>query len=324
MHNNLPSLRFRKGQLYLALALAIEFILLAIYLFPHTVQEPVIVKQISVGCYSETGHALLSDGRLFGWGINSGTLGDGGTSIQLSPVQVIGDGFTDIADGGECTLALKGNDLYIWGFTTPFSDDPPITEPVKVGGGYTSIASGTFHVLLLKGTDLYGWGRNYYGELGDGTNVDRSEPIFLGSGYTAIAAGGSHSLALKGTDLFEWGYANFDSSSAYRDGRPEPTLKGSGYTAIAAGGYHNLALKDDVLYAWRGNNHGQLGDGTTLDQGEPTRIGTGYTSIDAGMYHSVAIKDGQIYTWGANFYGELGDGTQSHRGDPAPIKLYLD
>ena len=53
---------------------------------------------------------------------------------------------------------------------------------------------------------LWAWGQNGGGQVGDGTNVDKTEPVQIGPGYSTIAAGEGHSLALKadGT-LWAWG-----------------------------------------------------------------------------------------------------------------------
>jgi len=73
---------------------------------------------------------------------------------------------------------------------------------------YVKIAAGAVHSLALK-TDgtLWAWGFNAYGQLGDGTQVDKNIPVLIGSDYATIAAGSIHTLALK-TDgtLWAWGF----------------------------------------------------------------------------------------------------------------------
>ena len=63
-----------------------------------------------------------------------------------------------------------------------------------------------FNLVIKNDGTLWAWGRNNYGQLGDGTTVDRHTPIKVGSGFKAVAAGWGHSLGLKkdGT-LWAWG-----------------------------------------------------------------------------------------------------------------------
>lgn len=58
-----------------------------------------------------------------------------------------------------------------------------------------------YSLALFSDGSLYAWGNNEFGQLGDGTQINRNTPTLIGTGYTAIAAGFAHSLALKGSEL---------------------------------------------------------------------------------------------------------------------------
>ena len=100
------------------------------------------------------------------------------------------------------------------------------------------------------------------------------------------------------------------------------------WMAISSGAGHALALKTDgTLWAWGGNNNGQLGDGTTIDQDAPVQIGsdTDWAVISAESNYSVALKtDGTLWAWGSNSYGRLGDGTTTNRYSPIQIGTETD
>jgi alpha-tubulin suppressor-like RCC1 family protein len=90
---------------------------------------------------------------------------------------------------------------------------------------------------------------------------------------------------------------------------------------IAMGFSHSLIIKSDgSLYAWGGNSHGQVGNGTIIDNHEPEKIMDSVISVSAGGRHSLAIKsDGSLYAWGANGSGQLGDGTTINSYSPKKI-----
>ncbi len=84
-----------------------------------------------------------------------------------------------------------------------------VTVSNVTGIDWSVIAAGRHHTASLRsdGT-LWAWGRNDYGQLGDGTAVDKYSPTQVGSAtnWSTIAAGWSHTVGLKsdGT-LWTWG-----------------------------------------------------------------------------------------------------------------------
>ncbi len=197
-------------------------------------------------------------------------------------------------------------------------------------GDWTQVTAGRGHTLALKSNNtLWAWGSNTYGQLGNGTLVNRYSPVQIGSsiGWSSVSAGADHTLALKpdGT-LWAWGR---NGSGQLGDGtntdRTTPVQVGteSTWARIAAGYGHSLAMKDDgTVWAWGLNSSGQLGDATLIDKNYPVQVGpaSDWTFIAAGYAHSLAVKnDGTLWSWGLNEDGQLGDGTEVPSNVPAVV-----
>ncbi len=284
----------------------------------------------AIASRSNNSLALKNDGTVWAWGSNDyGQLGDGTKTYKTTAVQVSGlSGITAIAGGGSHSLSLKKDGtVWAWGddYYGQLGDGiqpyvPYITTAVQLNGlsGITAIAGGYSHGLALKkdGT-VWAWGNNDYGQLGDGTEIDRATAVQVSglSGITAIAGGYSHSLALK-NDGTVWAWGNNENGQlgdgTTVDKKTAVQVMGlSGITAIAGGYLHSLALKNDgTVWAWGNNDNGQLGDGTTMHARTAVQVSelSGITAIAGGGLHSLALKNGvTVWAWGSNSDGQLGD-----------------
>jgi len=197
-----------------------------------------------------------------------------------------------------------------------------------------AVSAGAYHNLVLKedGT-LWAWGGNSYGQLGDGTTVNRrNAPVqVIGlDNVIEISAGNEHNLALKedGT-LWAWGS---NSNGELGNGTitasciPVKVLTATDQvkvTAISAGHFYSMAIKEDgTLWTWGYNRSGQLGNGTNVSSSYPININfyTGVTAISAGSWNSIALTDsGVVWSWGDGQYGIVGDGTREQRYTPVPL-----
>lgn len=114
--------------------------------------------------------ALKTDGTLWAWGSNFyGQVGDGTGANRLMP-------------------------------------------PAQIGGNATwqSISAGWQHSAAIR-TDgsLWAWGSNTFGQVGDGSLIQRNAPVQIGpaTGWRSVSAGNASTLAIRadGT-LWGWGY----------------------------------------------------------------------------------------------------------------------
>jgi len=137
------------------------------------------------------GHTCVvtNSGGVKCWGLNYyGELGDGTVTDRTSPVNVIGlsTGVTAIAVGRVHTCALtSGGAVKCWGDNTygQLGDGTTAnrSSPVDVVGlsnGATAVVVGADHTCtLMNSGGIKCWGDNSYGQVGDGTIIDRNTPV---------------------------------------------------------------------------------------------------------------------------------------------------
>ena len=277
---------------------------------------------------------IMPDGSLWAWGGNAfGQLGDGTTYDRNVPVQIgLDTDWASVSVGAGFTVATKSDgSLWYWGASWDDvmngnlgSSTYRITKPTQIGTNtdWSNVVVGYSHILALK-TDgsLWAWGRNRFGQLGDGTTIERSVPVQVGSDtdWASIVASNIHTMAIKQDgSLWAWGYnaggmfGDGTSSDRYSPLQTTPIKIGTDtdWMMIATGGSHTAALKrDGSLWTWGTNQVGQLGDGTTINRYNPAQIGTyiGWKYVSVGSGTTLAIKeDGSLWAWGNNTRGYLG------------------
>ena len=185
---------------------------------------------------------------------------------------------------------------------------------------------------LTEGGGLKCWGYNNYGQVGDGTTINRSGPVYvtgLTSGANSVATGLGHTCAtLSAGGVKCWGY---NTSGQLGDGtttnRTSPVVVSnltSNVASVVTGGYHTCALTvAGGVKCWGANNYGQLGDGTTTSRTTPIDVSgltTGVVSISSRGNSTCAILiSGGLKCWGANNFGQIGDGTTTNRTTPVDV-----
>ncbi len=211
------------------------------------------------------------------------------------------------------------------GTNIPSSDTPLTVSNLNFVKG---IAAGTFNgMALLEDGTVRDWGSNEDGQLGDGSSEEgtSSVPVKVSglSEVKAIAVGESHALALLANGTVKaWGEGEQgelgDGSTSNSDvpvtvgpvkgGVVEP-LKG--VVAIAAAANYSMALLENgTVEAWGENEHGQLGDGSTVRADVPQAVRglSGVTAIAAGGEFAMALLTNHtVDVWGSDTYDEIAD-----------------
>ncbi len=206
------------------------------------------------------------------------------------------------------------------------------TTPVDVTGltsGVESITGGlSFTCAVTTAGAAKCWGRNTDGQLGDGTQIDRSQPVQvsgLEGGVAGISAGSGHvcALLLDGAVVC-WGsnaYGQLGDGTNTRSNTPVDVTLPEGATEIAAGPLFTCArTTPGGVKCWGDNTYGQLGDGTSDDRNSPVQVvglTSGVSSVGAGgepsFGHACAtLAAGGAKCWGNNEYGQLGDDRGCH------------
>ena len=122
-------------------------------------------------------------------------------------------------------------------------------QPEVISDTWTMISAGSDHSLGIMDGKLYAWGYNAYGQLGDGTLIQRESPTQVGSENTwsMISAGGEHSLGISDGKLYVWGRnTNGQLGDGTTTEKYSPTQIGSGntWTMISGGDSHSLGIME--------------------------------------------------------------------------------
>ncbi|MGP3957685.1 RCC1 domain-containing protein [Nonomuraea sp. 3N208] len=286
------------------------------------------------------------------WGRNQfGQPGNDSTEHNNVPVTALlpaGTTITQIDGGYGYTVALTSDgQVWAWGENpngqlgngTTNGSPVPVRVALPAGTTITAIAAGDDHTLALTSTgSLLAWGYNDFGQVGDGSTIDRNAPVPValptGTTITAIGAGAGHSLAVTSTGrVLAWGYNNTGQLGIGNTNDSvlpvEVPLPGDvTLTAVEGGSAHSLALTSTgQLWSWGWNTYGQLGNDTTTQSNVPVQVnlptGTTVTAITAahGWFNLAVDSTGRLLAWGDNSYGQLGNGTTTQSNVPIQVQL---
>ena len=266
------------------------------------------VKQISAGA----SHAVFllkgnNDGKVMSCGNNAnGQLGDGTNVEKTTPVLLNISNVKQISAKTTHTMFLL-NDGTVKGCGNNQNGqlgtgtlEQIVKEPVfvKIDSYNTNlrnviqVSSGMGYTLfLLNDNTVLGCGYNKYGQLGDGTNIDKSIPVNVRS---------------------------MDNTT---------TLKN--IKEICAGFFVSLfILTDETLmgcgnnfYSQIGNNNSQINNPEFIRNIDETAYLNNVKTVSSGLSHTlILLNSGEVLSCGLNEYGELGDNTKNKRTSLVNVK----
>ncbi len=234
----------------------------------------------------DTGLAVDTRGRAWGWGENGGgELCLGNTTDYATPVQLPLTAVTALAGASNHALYDAHGTVYacgqnvdgdlgdgtLWNTTTP-------RTVARLPGSLVTrlVASFANSGALLSDGRYFDWGFDGTGQLGDG-HLHRSSDVpvrvHLPHPVTQVAQGGS--------------------------------IWNNGQTLVM--------LSNGSLWSWGNNRAAQLGDGIRGMAPRPRRFhapaGVIYRTLATGSATSYAISaTGDVYAWGVGHVGQVGDG----------------
>jgi alpha-tubulin suppressor-like RCC1 family protein len=209
---------------------------------------------------------------------------------------------------------------------------------------------GSVHTCALNQTYVWCWGSNYYGQLGDGTRVDKKGAVQVRdavrkpfTGVTKVSSSRSSygfsaddtvasSCAIKATEVWCWGNNDFKqlgstTLSARTSTSPVLVTKSNrtrlnSVIDVQVGGLHACALTSGkTVWCWGSNYYGQLGIGATSPfppktgafqvKKNTTTFLTNVSAVSASEYFTCALSAGTVWCWGLNESGQLGIGNKT-------------
>ena len=331
--------------------------------------RPVDVNGLSTGVtYIAAGDdhtcAATEAGEIKCWGFNgTGQLGDGTNESRNIPVAVkgwAGEAVSLAAGWGHtCVLAAEGG-VKCWGDDSSgqlgnnanaISSNSPVAVFGLTRGVAAVTAKGGHACALLDDGSVQCWGDNTYGQLGDGTAVNRMTPVPVTGldGVQAVAAGWNHTCAIiAGQKMMCWGWNYFgqlgDRSMTTQVKPVSVTYLPGPAAAMGLGWRHSCAVIDPgLVMCWGANEYGQGWDGWLVEPGGPSATHTvtpdnekspapsntpalpqvsdfPYLPLDSGGNHNcVLTPQGGVKCWGENHDGQLGIGNKWSQGIPGDV-----
>jgi len=215
-----------------------------------------------------------------------------------------------VAGYNPCLLSTSG------GVTCQFETFPDDSfAPVTLPAPAVRIGATTGTVCTLDATQaVYCWPTAL------GLQPDPPTPArwFASHPASAIFTDGDDQVCIIATDNSVWCRDDFFSSVE----NAEPT-SGQVFASLAIGLRHICGLTaSGATWCWGTNDHGQLGDGTTIERATPVQVQGGhvFVQIAAGWDHFCGrTAAGEIWCWGYGSNGQMGDDHRDESATPVTV-----
>jgi alpha-tubulin suppressor-like RCC1 family protein len=332
-----------------------------------------LIQQTDLGWRSS--FALSVTNRLFAWGLNDqGQLGDGTKTTRNNPIDITAS-FTFVSDekiivaysGNKHSAALTSSgSVWTWGSNTngQLGDDTKTQRltPTNITSKFNlSEGEKVVHIALGKTIDgnhsaaytslgrVFVWGQNTSGQLGDGTEIDRSVPTDITSSFAFqtnetivdLQLGNNHKMLWTSLGrVFAWGLnANGQLGNNTTITATTPIEITDEFDLAPGEKVSSVRLGSNFSTAITSNNRVFLWGGATSELNSPAMnftigqkipfditnaMGLGandhVVAIRVGHNHvGVITKNDQVWIWGNNQNGKLGNNSTTNSSIPVDI-----
>lgn len=281
---------------------------------------------VDISSIAESSYALTSDGRVYGWGLNtSAQLGDFTTSNKTIATKMVTHGKEEIknikllADGQNTSgnlIADKDGNVYATGITTngrTLSDNViNMYYAKKIDETYLELSHNQEYMEVGNTIPLqvnYNNGINLLGEKTPENIQYRTSNENIATvdqnGVVTAKKRGTVTIVAENQNNGDIAQSIINIVSPNAIAIPN-VVSGSTFTAI---------LKEDgTVWTTGAATVGELGNGSVINSTVPTQVKidtntylTDIRKIEVGAQHVVALrKDGTVWTWGLNSSGQLG------------------
>jgi alpha-tubulin suppressor-like RCC1 family protein len=281
-------------------------------------------QQVAVG---DNHSCAIDSGTLWCWG--SGDHGElAAASTAQTPVQV--GSAVAVATGESQTCIVDATNHLSCTGRNSFGQLGPAISPGEVHVAtradtrtdWQSITAGGTHTCgSTTSGDAMCWGLNSFGELGDGTQIDRQQPVAVpvpGTSISQVTAGPYQTVLVSSAgDAFLLGD---DIVVGMNETVPEQ-LPMTGWSIETAGEQHSCGITGGALWCRGDDTYGQLGDSMMTGLAHTSQVAGVWEDVSADFNTTCGISNSTILCWGDGSFGQIGDGTTNSYSTPQGIAI---
>jgi alpha-tubulin suppressor-like RCC1 family protein len=219
---------------------------------------------------------------------------------------------TSLSGGHGTTCAVRDGAVYCWGAPLGIRNlDHSMVAPERVPGlaGVDSISVYSGSACARAGTRVMCWGDNRWGELGDGTTVERRDPVAvkrLSGAIEQVFAGQHHTCAIVDGGARCWGHGSYGQlgDGTKRSPVTAPVqVRGltGGVTSMALGLFTTCAVINGRVKCWGQNTSGELALDPHPNRTTPVDAGaTGddFIGVRSEGFTTCAFASNRVACWG--------------------------